>query len=142
MLPGGLPASPPAVAQPQAGGSRGWREGKLGLMVEEGAFPAAIEPCLAAGTSQTRVISCTPRSKVPALFPAKGAGCSLGHCCLLPPPFQVPASCWVQTMCGKKKMLCFLHWCWWLFVLLQRGMQAPSWHQDWHQHLAADPGQL
>lgn len=43
--------------------------------------------------------------------PAKGAGCSLGHCCPLPPPLWVPASCWVQTVCRKRKMLRSLDWC-------------------------------
>lgn len=142
MLPGGLPASPPAVAQPQPGGSRDWREGKLGWMVEEGALPAAIEPCLAAQIPETRVTPCRTRPRVPAPFPSTGAGCSLGHCCPLPPPFWVPANCWVQTVCGKKKMLDFLLWCWWLLVLLQRGMQAPSWHWDWHQHHPSATGQL
>lgn len=60
MLPGGLPASPPAVAQPQPGGSRDWREGKLGWMVEEGALPAAIEPCLAAQILETRLLPAGP----------------------------------------------------------------------------------
>lgn len=60
MLPGGLPAPPPAAAQPRAGGSRGWRGGKPALVVEEGALPAAIEPCLAAGTPHTGVIPAPP----------------------------------------------------------------------------------
>lgn len=116
MLPGGLPASPPAALSPsrrkQSLAKASWVCWWRKELSQPPLSPALQQEWHRRGSLPA------PHTQVPA--PSQPS-CSLGHCCPLPPPFQEPASCWVQTVCGKEKMLHFLHWCWWLLVLLQRG---------------------
>lgn len=112
-------------------------EGKLGLLVEKGALPVAIEPCPAAGMSQTRVTPC-PTHPGACSIPAK---LLLGT--LLSPATSFPGasqllgadSVWGGGDAAFPALVLVAPCC-------SRGEQAPCWHWGWHQRCPAAPGQL
>lgn len=109
--PGGLPASPPCIAQPQPGESRAWWEGKVGLNGERRSSSSHHEPCLVAEILETKVGPLMARPVVLTPIPSEDAGCSLGHCCSSPPSFWMPGNGWVQAVNGNKEtpyLLCWL----------------------------------